>query len=107
MSDQFERLSRQGVVGDLRLRVIARILLFEPTKIRPDLFVEELDRVFPAEVLVGQEMVVVELDHPVIEAILAHHLGERGFEPLLTMLDGHLRLPFGRKLSGELEARLT
>ena len=80
VGDELEWLARERVVGELRLLLVARILPVEPTKVRPQLLVEQLDRVFAAEVFVGQEVVVVELDHPVVELLVAHHLCERCLE---------------------------
>ena len=61
MSSSGSRASESFVI-EADFVVVTRVLPLEPTKVRVDVLVEQLDRVFPAEVLVGQEVVVVELD---------------------------------------------
>ena len=105
--DELERLACQGVVGEESLFVVTGVPLLVPAQVRVHVFVEQIDRVLATEVLVGEEMVVVELHHPVVERGVTHHFGERSFEATLSVLGGHLHLPLGRKLAGELQARFA
>ena len=100
MRNELERLAGERVVRCPCDFFVVGVLLLEPAEVRKDLFVEELDRVLSTEVFVGQEVVVVELDHPLRERRVPHDLGERGLEPHLPMLRGHLHLPLGRELAG-------
>ncbi len=72
--DQLEWFARERVVREQRLALVAGVFPLEPPKVRVDLFVEKLDRVFPAEVFVREEVIVIELDHPVRERRIAHDL---------------------------------